>query len=106
MGFSEKVQVGGGQEPEGKTWVITGISLRVHLRPINTNPLEKGKENEEEEIPTTPTSEEARIPESLPCPPAPKKRKPISKCHFSGVREFFSPPDLESVFIPRVERAK
>lgn len=106
MGISEKVQVEGGQEPEGKTCVITGISLRVHLRPINTNPLEKGKENEEGEFPTTPKAEEARIPERLPCPPAPKKQKPISKCHFNGVREFFSPPDLESVFLRRVEGAK
>ncbi|XP_058088305.1 cyclin-dependent protein kinase inhibitor SMR6 [Magnolia sinica] len=111
MGISEKIQVEGGLESESKKWVITGIPLRTHLRPINTNPKEKffdgeDVEAEEEECSTTPTAEESRIPKRFSCPPAPKKKKPTSKCHFSGVREFFSPPDLDSVFIPRVERAK
>ncbi|XP_077242749.1 cyclin-dependent protein kinase inhibitor SMR6-like [Tasmannia lanceolata] len=108
MGISEKIQVESGLESEGKKWVISGISLRVPLRPINTKALEKEPENEEEECSTTtPKAKEARIPESRPCPPAPRKRRASSRCNFNGVREFFTPPtDLESVFIRRVQRAK
>ncbi|XP_010251100.1 PREDICTED: cyclin-dependent protein kinase inhibitor SMR3 [Nelumbo nucifera] len=101
MGFPEKSHVDG--ESEGKKWVTAGISLRTPLRPINTNPRE---DNDEEECSTTPTASEARIPERLPCPPAPRKRRPSSKCHFNGVREFFTPPDLESVFMRHAQKAK
>ncbi|XP_043707501.1 cyclin-dependent protein kinase inhibitor SMR6-like [Telopea speciosissima] len=104
MGFPQKPQVDGGLESEGKKWVIAGIPLRTPLRSIRTNKKDDG-DNDEDECSTTPTSEEARIPERLSCPPAPRKRRP-SRCNFSGVREFFTPPDLESVFIRHVERGK
>ncbi|XP_042499013.1 cyclin-dependent protein kinase inhibitor SMR6-like [Macadamia integrifolia] len=104
MGYPQKPQVDGGLESEGKKWVIAGIPLRAPLRSISTNKKDDGG-NDEDECSTTPTSEEARIPERLSCPPAPRKRRP-SRCHFNGVREFFTPPDLESVFIRHVERAK
>ncbi|KAL6011421.1 hypothetical protein ACLOJK_001869 [Asimina triloba] len=120
MGISEKVQTEGGLESEAKKWVIAGIPLRTPLKPINTAQSEKGAENqedgctttasvkeEEEDACSTPTAKEARIPERLSCPPAPRKRKSPSGCNFSGVREFFCPPaDLDSVFVRRVERAK
>ncbi|XP_068643835.1 cyclin-dependent protein kinase inhibitor SMR6 [Aristolochia californica] len=111
MGISDKLQVEGGLESEGQKWVIAGVSLRAPLKPINTkSSSEKETQSEVEEAEegcsTTPTAEEARIPESLPCPPAPRKRRSSSKCRFSGARDFFVPPDLDSVFIRRVERAK
>ncbi|OVA20788.1 hypothetical protein BVC80_887g79 [Macleaya cordata] len=107
MGISEKLQVDGGLESEGKKWVIVGIPIRAPLRKIRTKKMEiKDIDSEEEECSTTPTSKEARIPERLPCPPAPRKRRPSSRCNFNGVREFFTPPDLDSVFIRHVERAK
>lgn len=112
MGISEKVQVEMGLEPEGKKWFITGIPLRSHLKPIATNRLERlvgdgeGEGEEEEGCSTTPTAEESRIPRVLSCPPAPKKKKPAPKCHFSGAREYFNPPELDSVFVRRPERAK
>jgi hypothetical protein len=101
MGFSEKVD--GGLETEGKKWVIAGIPLRAPLKPIYTNPAEKewvGTDGQEE-CSTTPTREEARIPTRLTCPPAPRKRKSSFKCNYGGVREFFTPPDLETVFMQR-----
>ncbi|KAF8390484.1 hypothetical protein HHK36_025010 [Tetracentron sinense] len=100
MGFPEKPQVDGGLESEGKKWVIAGISSRTPLRSISTKPTEKDSDSEEEGRLRTPTAEETRIPERLACPPAPRKRKPSSRCKFNGVREFFTPPDLDSVFIP------
>ncbi|XVE74974.1 hypothetical protein DITRI_Ditri12bG0061000 [Diplodiscus trichospermus] len=111
MGVSGKPQVDGGTlESEGKKWVISGISLRAPLKPICTNPVDNDKESdgdqEEESYSTTPRGEEARIPTILTCPPAPRKRKPSLKCNYgSHVREFFTPPDLESIFIRHVERA-
>ncbi|PIA26341.1 hypothetical protein AQUCO_09400006v1 [Aquilegia coerulea] len=106
MGFSEKHQVDGGLELEGKKWVIAGIPIRAPLRQIRAKRMEKDTENEEEEEEeslTTPTAVDSRIPERSPCPPAPRKRRPSLRCNFNGVREFFSPPDLESVFIRHVE---
>ncbi|KAF2301665.1 hypothetical protein GH714_028556 [Hevea brasiliensis] len=76
------------------------------LKPIFTNPVEKESESSDEcSTATTPTSDDARIPTRLACPLAPKKRKATLKCNYSGVREFFTPPDLETVFIRHVERA-
>ncbi|XVF57997.1 hypothetical protein PTKIN_Ptkin07bG0027200 [Pterospermum kingtungense] len=104
MGFSKKPQVDGVLESDGKKWVIVGIAIRTSLKPINTKPREKETEeeddDEEEEVAcsTTPTSKEARIPDILTCPPAPRKRRPPLRCHFNGAREFFTPPDLETVF--------
>ncbi|XWS22637.1 hypothetical protein CRYUN_Cryun29cG0053400 [Craigia yunnanensis] len=108
MGVSGKPQVDGGLESEGKKWVIAGISLRAPLKPIYTNPVEKDKESDDqgdESCSTTPTGEEARITTMLMCPPAPRKRKPSLKCNYGSVSEFFTPPDLETVFIRHVERA-
>lgn len=104
MGFSsEKAQVveGGGLEFDGKRWVIAGIPLRAPLKPIYTNPVEKESETELEcnSSTTTPTAQEARIPARLTCPPPPpRKRKATLKCNF---RDFFNPPDLETIFIQR-----
>ncbi|OWM71508.1 cyclin-dependent protein kinase inhibitor SMR6 [Punica granatum] len=105
MGFPKKPQMDGCLEPEGKRWVIAGISIRAPLKPVNTKlRLKEGEEEDEEPCSTTPTSRESRIPEKLPCPPAPRKRRPPSKCHLNGAREFFAPPDLETVFKLRTER--
>lgn len=108
MGVSEKpIKVEGGVvvETESKKWVVAGISVRSPLKPVFIKPV-VGKEQyddveeEEEECPTTPTAEEAKIPiRIMTCPPAPKKPKVSSKCQFDGFRDFFIPPDLDSVFI-------
>ncbi|KAJ8563111.1 hypothetical protein K7X08_031563 [Anisodus acutangulus] len=87
------------------SWII---ALRRPLKPILTKALrdKKDDDKEEENSSATPTSEESRIPRRFTCPPpAPKKRKPSSRCHQfnNGVKEFFNPPDLESIFIHRVE---
>ncbi|KAL2246709.1 cyclin-dependent protein kinase inhibitor SMR6-like [Sesamum indicum] len=102
MGFSKKHQVEVGKESEGKKWVIAGIAIMAPLKPISR------EDSEDEDGSTTPTARESRIPEpeKLKCPPAPRKRRPASTCHYNGVREFFNPPELESVFICHAERAK
>ncbi|XP_068638931.1 cyclin-dependent protein kinase inhibitor SMR6-like [Aristolochia californica] len=110
MGISDKLQVEGGLESEGQKWVIAGVSLRSPLRPLNKKSVSEKEsqsevEEDEEGCSTTPTAEEARIPERLPCPSAPRKGRPSAKCRFTGARDFFVPPDLDSVFILRVERA-
>ncbi|XP_047319420.1 cyclin-dependent protein kinase inhibitor SMR6-like [Impatiens glandulifera] len=57
--------------------------------------------DDDEVVPTTPQSEEARIPIKLECPPAPKRRKPVIISQaYSRRRLFVSPPDLNTVFIP------
>lgn len=85
-----------------ETWVIS--ALRSPLKPVFTKPVEKTEG--EEEFSTTPTYAGSRIPSTLPCPPPPKKRKPAPRsCHYGRVREFFNPPDLETIFIRRVEGA-
>ncbi|XVE84031.1 hypothetical protein DITRI_Ditri16bG0136000 [Diplodiscus trichospermus] len=92
MGFSKKPQL--------------DVAIRISLKPINTKPRGKESDEEDEEgCSTTPTSREARIPDKLPCPPAPRKPRPPLRCHFNGVRDFFTPPDLESVFKIHVEKA-
>ncbi|CAJ1931374.1 unnamed protein product [Sphenostylis stenocarpa] len=109
MGFSEKPQVE--ESDSTRKWVIAGISLRAPLKPIyTTTTVEKEEEDqgegEVEECSTTPKGEEARIPATSKCPPAPRKRKPTLKCKYrGGAREFFTPPDLETVFIRHIERA-
>lgn len=105
MGFSKKHQAEGVKESEGKKWVIAGIAIRAPLKSIRTKPKEESEEDEGLSNSTTPTARESRIPERLSCPPAPRKRRPTQTCHFDGVREFFNPPDLESVFVRHVERA-
>ncbi|KAK4760301.1 hypothetical protein SAY87_005194 [Trapa incisa] len=108
MGFSKKKQL----ETESKRWVIAGMPICGSLKPINTRPRDRDRdgggevmEAEEEPCSTTPTTKESRISDRLACPPAPRKRRPPSKCHLNGVREFFTPPDLETVFKLRTERA-
>lgn len=94
-----------------KKWVFAGIN--GFISPIFTNNNHKNdhpilEDQEDGYFCTTPTSDESRIMSSrfISCPPpAPKKRKSSSICHdFRG--EFFTtPPDLESVFIRRTEKA-
>ncbi|XP_020228728.1 cyclin-dependent protein kinase inhibitor SMR6 [Cajanus cajan] len=98
MGFSHS-----DLEPDSKKWVIAGIALRP-LKPINTKRVGGEDGDNGEARSTTPTAKEARIPEKLPCPPAPRKRRP-SRCG-NTVREFFTPPDLETVFKCHVQKAK
>ncbi|XP_039009855.1 cyclin-dependent protein kinase inhibitor SMR6-like [Hibiscus syriacus] len=113
MGFSKKSQVDGVLDSPGKKWVLTGIAIKTSLKLINTKPRAKQREEEEEDDEeeeearsTTPTSREARIPDKLPCPPPPRKRRPTLRHHYNGVREFFTPPDLETVFkLRHVEKA-
>ncbi|XP_055803651.1 cyclin-dependent protein kinase inhibitor SMR6-like [Solanum dulcamara] len=104
MGFSKKHQLVDGSKEDNKMWVIAGIAFRPNkLKSISTKPTREEEEYEDqvEEISTTPTTRDSRIPEKLTCPPAPAKRRSISTCHYNGGREFFNPPDLESVFIMR-----
>lgn len=101
MGFSKKHQAEMSKESEGKKWFLAGIAVRAPLKPISTKP----REEDDESCSTTPTAREAQIPVKLSCPPPPRKRRPTSSCHFNGVREFFNPPELESVFICHAERA-
>lgn len=112
MGLSEKAQVEGGFDSDSnRKWVIAGIALRAPLKPIYTIPVEKEEHGVQvettEECSTTPTSVESKIPTPFTCPPAPRKRKPSYKCNYRRgvVREFFTPPDLETVFIRHVEKA-
>ncbi|KAL1553361.1 cyclin-dependent protein kinase inhibitor SMR6-like [Salvia divinorum] len=92
MGFSKKVE--STKESDGKKWVI---AIRAPLKPVSTKVRGGGEEEEEES--TTPTARESRIPKKAACPAAPRKRRPTSACQVA--REFFYPPDLESVFICR-----
>ncbi|XP_010510909.1 PREDICTED: uncharacterized protein LOC104787094 [Camelina sativa] len=89
---------------EGKKFVITGISLRSPKKPkisLSSSALDNTKD-EDLLCPTTPTAASFRIPKAFTCPPAPKKRKTSLKFSYGGgAREFFSPPDLETVFIHR-----
>lgn len=134
MGVSDKLQVEAvALDLDGKKWVIAGILPKVSstpsLKSITTTSsanrrlpgkqlTAEGEEVEvvddeynEEACSTTPTGEESRIPTQLSCPPAPRKRRPpSSKCHLTmapaaAAVEFFTPPDLESVFVRRIERA-
>ncbi|KAL4369236.1 hypothetical protein GQ457_05G018580 [Hibiscus cannabinus] len=97
MGFSKKSQVDGVVDSDGKKWVIAGIAIRTSLKLINTKQSEEDEE-EDEARSTTPTSREARIPDKLPCPPPPRKTRPPLRHNYNGVRDFFTPPDLETVF--------
>ncbi|KAL3835603.1 hypothetical protein ACJIZ3_010339 [Penstemon smallii] len=97
MGISEKNHQMDGSVVDCEKWVISGISMRSQLKPIFTKPMEK--KEDEEECAVTPTYAESRICTRLVCPPAPKKRKSASKrCNYGGVRQFFNPPDLETIF--------
>ncbi|GER29507.1 hypothetical protein STAS_05366 [Striga asiatica] len=103
MGFSKTHQIEANKESEGKKWVIVGVAVRAPLKPIATKAREDNSDNGDT-CPTTPTARESKLPEKFSCPPAPRKRRPSSNCNFNGVREFFNPPDLESVFLCHAER--
>lgn len=109
--LSDNSQVEGGlveNSEKNRKWVIN-LRTPLNLKPIHTIPLEKSKQEEsemEEECSTTPRGEGSRIPTTLICPPAPRKRKASLKWNYRGkAREFFTPPELETVFIRHVERA-
>ncbi|KAL3644497.1 hypothetical protein CASFOL_009677 [Castilleja foliolosa] len=106
MGVSEK-NGSGHVVVDSEKWVFSGIALRGPLKPILTKkPLEKKEDDEKCDFSaTTPTSSESRISSRLICPPAPKKRKASASSSKSfRVIEFFNPgPDLESIFVCRVE---
>ncbi|XP_010513359.1 PREDICTED: uncharacterized protein LOC104789340 [Camelina sativa] len=93
-----------GETTEGKKWVITEISLPSPMKPtisLSSSAL-ANTENEDLLCPTTPTAASVRIPKVFTCPPPPKKPKPSLKFSYcGGAREFFSPPDLETVFLHR-----
>lgn len=88
---------------DGKKWVIAGITSRSPLKLINlSSGVTLTETEDQDQCPTTPTAVSVRIPRVPPCPPAPRKRKPSSKCSYgAATRDFFSPPDLETVFIQR-----
>ena len=82
---------------------VVGISVRS-LKPINMKP--KSMENEDDDADACSTTKEARILKKLSCSPAPRKRPP-SRCNnnFNGIREYFTPPNLETMFKLHVEKA-
>ncbi|KAL3819268.1 hypothetical protein ACJIZ3_005173 [Penstemon smallii] len=97
MGISEKLH-----QMDGGHVVLKSPSP---LKPILTKSMEKKDDDEEEEC-STPTRAESRICSKLTCPPAPKKRKPASsRCLYAGVREFFNPPDFETLFVRNLKGA-
>eukprot|EP01018_Ginkgo_biloba_P032734 Gb_32693 [translate_table: standard] len=49
----------------------------------------------------TPKAKECRIPEFLPCPPAPRKRRVVSRYRSVPSSGFFTSPDLDLLFFPR-----
>ncbi|ERN02509.1 hypothetical protein AMTRI_Chr03g48790 [Amborella trichopoda] len=98
MGYSEKFRDEEGAKQDGKKWIIAGIPSRNPLSPIIINPSSNEGKFDGDERSRTPTSKEARIPEKLPCPPAPRKPKLSSKFPMNGFKEFFSSPDLDALF--------
>ncbi|CAH1420622.1 unnamed protein product [Lactuca virosa] len=97
MGFSKKHQADGDSK-EGNKWMIAGITLRAPLKSISTKISNKEDDENSKSGSTTPTSNQSRIPEVLPCPPPPRKRRPVSTCHNNGNMEFFTSPDIDSFF--------
>ncbi|ESQ29402.1 hypothetical protein EUTSA_v10024030mg [Eutrema salsugineum] len=107
MGFSDKThnQFDGEhrETSEGKKWIISG-SLRAPIVPISISSsavADTEDEVNQDQYPTTPTASSVRIPTVQVCPPPPKKRKQSLKFSYVSAREFFSPPDLETVFLLR-----
>ncbi|KAK9052395.1 hypothetical protein SSX86_029024 [Deinandra increscens subsp. villosa] len=97
MGLSKKSQ-GDGESKEGKKWVIAGIAMRAPLKALSTRKVKEEDDGNSNSGNTTPTARCSKIPEPLPCPPPPRKRRPVSTCHNHGNREFFTSPDLDSLF--------
>ncbi|GMP70722.1 hypothetical protein CsSME_00029450 [Camellia sinensis var. sinensis] len=72
MGSSKKHQLDGrGKESDGKKWAIAGILIRGSLKSMKTKQRRECDDDSDEL--TTPTAKELRIPETLPCPAAPRK---------------------------------
>ncbi|CAH8348791.1 unnamed protein product [Eruca vesicaria subsp. sativa] len=106
MGLSDKTQhqFDGELHDTSEKWVISEISLLSQMKPISlpsTAVADMEDDVHQDKWPTTPTAAAFRIPTVFPCPPPPKKRKTSSKFDYSGAREFFSPPDLKTVFIQK-----
>ncbi|KAL8489602.1 hypothetical protein ACS0TY_025496 [Phlomoides rotata] len=62
---------------------------------------EEGKEELQNAACSTPKGKRFKIPETLICPPAPKKRRLTTTTNFSFKRQrlkFFAPPELECFF--------
>ncbi|XP_071692608.1 cyclin-dependent protein kinase inhibitor SMR6-like [Rutidosis leptorrhynchoides] len=96
MGFSKKHD---GESLEGKKWVIAGITMRAPLKSLSTKKVREDDGGNLNSGSTTPTSKGSKIPEVLPCPPPPRKRRPVTACHHNGNhREFFTSPELDSLF--------
>ncbi|KAK9064751.1 hypothetical protein SSX86_016133 [Deinandra increscens subsp. villosa] len=91
MGFGESLE-------GNKKWVIAGITMRAPLKSLSTRKTKEDDDNTSNSGNTTPTSKDSRIPEALPCPPPPRKRRPVSTCHNKANMEFFTSPDLDSLF--------
>ncbi|KAI3823992.1 hypothetical protein L1987_05439 [Smallanthus sonchifolius] len=91
MGFSKKHQVDMG---------FAGITMRAPLKSLSTRRMKEddGDDDNSRSGNTTPTSKDSRIPEALPCPPPPRKRRPVSTCQNNANREFFTSPELDSLF--------
>lgn len=107
MGCSKKIEGVITESETKKRVALTGITSRTPLKPIFTRQELKKHDEEEEDSSrcTTPKSEES-TPSKFQCPPAPRKRKTKPRCYYGAVREFFAaPPDFESLFIRRAEKA-
>ncbi|KAL8200753.1 hypothetical protein R6Q57_012092 [Mikania cordata] len=105
MGLSKKNQVDG-ESLEGKKWVIAGITMRAPLKLLSTRNVKEYDDDDDDDDEddesksgnTTPTSKDSRIPEIFRCPPPPRKHRQVSTCHNYGNREFFTSPELDSLF--------
>ncbi|WOH13635.1 hypothetical protein DCAR_0833145 [Daucus carota subsp. sativus] len=106
MVYSKKsVKKKGVIEAEVKKWVLTSRADNKQ----ESDAKHDQQQEEDEEICTTPTSDESRIPSSrfIQCPGAPRKRKCSSKKHQVASKnvvsiEFFSSPELEKLFVSSV----
>ncbi|KAK3041848.1 hypothetical protein RJ639_000364 [Escallonia herrerae] len=81
MGVSEKPY---GSQMDAEKWVIAAVPPWRDLKPVFTKAVDSKADKQEEELSTTPTSEESRIPSRLTCPPPPRKRKPSSSSSSSS----------------------
>ncbi|KAK2975096.1 hypothetical protein RJ640_014458 [Escallonia rubra] len=63
---------------DAEKWVVAVVPPWRDLKPVFTKPVDSKAEKQEEELSTTPTSEESRIPSRFTCPPPLRQRKPSS----------------------------
>ncbi|KVI09195.1 cyclin-dependent protein kinase inhibitor SMR6-like [Cynara cardunculus var. scolymus] len=107
MGSSKKYQVDG-DLIEGKIWVIAGITICAPLRSISMKKVNDEDDESSNSGSTTPTAKESRLPEKFPCPPPPRKLRPVSSCQNNGDIVYFTSPELDSLFeqFANAERAK